>query len=647
MRLHLDIVTAEGYPGDDDQLSIQSIEFWNTYIEYVNDTLFSKDTDEPDPVWLPQVKSILMQAFQLLWKKMLTPPGDVAQDWGDDERDGFKEFRIDTADLFLSIFVLLGKDMLEQLVDLTVQSLEAKHWQAVEASLFCLNTLADNILEDSANEPIVQRVFQSTLFREIADFDTSLPSQARRTAIDVLGSYGSYIERHEEFLPDAVRFLFASLETPSLANAAAKSISSLCSTCRSSLTNELAGFLGQYQRFLESDTSDPYTKEKVIGAIAAIVQAVSPESAKAEPLHALLNYVERDIASAKQYKAAADDENADLFGITALECLASIGKGMQVPEDVPIDVYDDDEQIDSKTEIFWESEQGYSIQHRIVGCFSVLQIVGTQSQAVDAVCQVLRSGYAENVPGPFVLPPSVTVSFVQQCNVATPQLESVLSTASMMISHHSRHDSKRIDAEVEVIFGCVKDFIKILGHSKEDPPLAAACIELCNRLTDRYAPILFAKMDSSILDFLLSAITSPDSMPKKATCEFSTKLFTMKATRPTGTAQSNDLQQKLDEIVVVYGEKFVYCMVLEIGGLALRSQLDILCEPLKALLLNHPPARKWLQQGINALLNNNVGSNEKARFLQQLFSVQSDGKKLKEVVKAFWAACRGTVLSYG
>lgn len=58
VKLHLDIVTAEGYPGDDDQLSIQSIEFWNTYVEYVNDVLFSKDSGEADPAWLPQVCKI-------------------------------------------------------------------------------------------------------------------------------------------------------------------------------------------------------------------------------------------------------------------------------------------------------------------------------------------------------------------------------------------------------------------------------------------------------------------------------------------------------------------------------------------------------------------------------------------------------------
>lgn len=117
----------------------------------------------------------------------------------------FKEFRIDAADLFLSIFVLLQREMLQSIIDLTIQSLDARHWQAVEASLFCLTTLADNILEDAANEDLIKRVFESPLFKDIADTSVNIPLQTRRTGIDLLGSYGQYIERNPEFLPNALR----------------------------------------------------------------------------------------------------------------------------------------------------------------------------------------------------------------------------------------------------------------------------------------------------------------------------------------------------------------------------------------------------------------------------------------------------------
>ena len=641
VKLHLNILAANGYPGDDDELSIQSIEFWNTYIEFVNDTLFSKDQDDPDPAWLPRSKQIMQQVVELLWKKMWTPTNEVAKLWSDAESDGFKEFRLDSTDLMLSVFVLLGKDMLQQLVSLALRSLEATQWRGVEAALFSLNNLADNVLENVPSEQIIGEIFRSQLFRQIADFSQKIPAQVRRTAIDVLGSYGQYIERHPEFLPDTLRFLFASLEMAGLANGAAKSIASLCSACRTCLTGELPGFLTQYERFLESKASDPYTKEKVIGAIAAIIQALSPENAKAEPLRALVVNVEKDAAAAREYATAGDLEMAEVIGVTALECLASIGKGLQVPDDIPIDIYDDDENKDGKPN-YWESEEGQVVQQQIVGCFSVLQVVGTYSAAIDAACQVLRSGFTETEPGPFVLPASVTVSFVQQCSVATPQLDAVLSTACMLITQHSRKDSRRIDEEVKLICSSVAGFTQALGQSSNDPVVAMGCIDVLTRLMPYYCHVLFDGLTASTLEFTLSAISGSDNFPKRSACDFWTKLI-----KPQPAALSGDVQERINEVMAAYGPKFASILVHQIGGQALRSDLDYLCEPLKALLLNQGNVQTWLQHGLlDDFPSPNVPVCERTKFLRHVLSSRSDGKMTKGLAQAFWAACRGTVVSY-
>ena len=513
----------------------------------------------------------------------------------------------------------------------------------MEAALVCLNNLADNVLEDPSNEEVFGEIFRaSNLFREIGDFSQNVPSQTRRTGIDMLGSYGQYIERHVEFLQDALRFLFASLETATLANAAAKSISELCSTCRASLTGELPGFLEQYQRFLASKTSDPYTKDKVIGAIAAIIQALSPESAKAAPLLALLQNVENDVAAARAHAAAGESEMAELMGVTALECLASIGKGMQVPDDVPINLYDNDEKA-SGTPNFWESEEGSAVQQRIVGCFSVLQVVGTYSAAIDAACQVLRSGLTETNPGPFVLPTSVIVNFVRECSTATPQLETVLSTACMMITQHSRADSKRIDEDVSAIHARVNDFAESLGEPSNDSVVAMECINILARLMPYYTRILLGNTIYFILDWTLLAIEGPDPFPKRSACEFWSKLL-----KPQPARISEETQQRLNQVVATFGPKFASFLVFQLGGDAQRSDLDFLCEPLKTMLLHQGSAQAWLQQGIlhSTFPSPNVSPDNRVMFLRQIAGARGDGNRIRTIVKTFWAACRGTVVTY-
>ncbi|WPH00834.1 Hypothetical protein R9X50_00366400 [Acrodontium crateriforme] len=652
VKLQFEILKAPGYPGDDDELSIQAIEFWNTYIEHLNDQIFSSDHDVELPPYLDHSKAVLTQVVELLWAKMVIPPNDVSKDWGSDQSDGFKDFRLDASDLMLSICVCLGQSMLKQFIDMTLQSLHSKQWRNLEAALFCLNILSENIIENQSStvEDGIRPIFSSSLFREVGDFSQSMPAQTRRTAIDMLGSYGQYVERHAEYLPDALRFLFASLET-SLCNSAAKSISSLCSTCRVSLTSELPGFLDQYKRFLKSPTSDSYTKEKVIYAIACIVQALNPESAKVQPLHALLENIENDIQAAKEYNDAGEAGMVEVLGITALKCLTSIGKGLQVPEDVVINIYEEDEGVDVARDRFWQSGEGQAIQERIMGCFSVLQIVGAHGDAIEAACDVLRTGFAETEPGPFVLPPTVTVSFMQQCTLRTPQLETVLSTACTLITQHSRQNSVQIDAEATAICQQAVLFMQQLGNPSLDPGVAQSCIDVFGRLQDRYTHIFIDEASPiatdlpSVLNFMLQAIEGVEPFPKRAALQVWTRLI-----KPTTNKISDSIRERSAQIVVAYGPQLTGALIRQIAGMAWRSELDYICEPLKALVMNQPATKLWLEAAMTndsfPCVHEAVDDAAKRRFIQQIMGLRGDLRKMRDVTKEFYAACRGTVLSY-
>lgn len=91
VKLVLDFLASDGYPGDDLFLAFGSIEFWNTYIEYVNDEIFSVDVDDEQPKWAIHARQIAKRVVELLWQKLWTPTTDVAKDWRDEEREMFKE----------------------------------------------------------------------------------------------------------------------------------------------------------------------------------------------------------------------------------------------------------------------------------------------------------------------------------------------------------------------------------------------------------------------------------------------------------------------------------------------------------------------------------------------------------------------------
>nr|POE90351.1 importin beta-like protein [Quercus suber] len=668
VRLFFEVLRSPGSVGDADEISRDTIEFWNGYVEHViestgsngpddddphDDDLLDDDSDDDDPVdetpWLPHTRNVLTTLVELLLHKMKTPDLTTVSEWDDDSRQLFKDFRSDAGDLLLSIYLILSRPMLERITTLTLQSLSTKEWRGLEAAVLCLNLLADNVLEDQSSEDVLGAIFSSNLLREVADFDQQMPNQVRRTAIDMLRAYGQFIERHSEYLPDAVRFLFKSLQTP-LCTTAAKSIASLCSTCRAALTGELAGFLQQYQTFAAGPTSDPYTKQKCMRAIACIVQAVKPESAKVQPLLGLLENVERDCQTAREYIAQGNTEMAEITGASALSCLSSVGKGLQVPDDTPISLYENEQPHASGQISFWDQLEGQAVQQRIIGCFEVLQIVGTSGEAVEAACQVLRSGYAEMEPGPFVMPPAVTVNFLQQCALTTPQLEYVLSTTCLLISRHSRTGVPRIDNDVTGICRIVVSFIQQLGQPSQDPGIAQGCIDVIARLFPYYTHILLDEVAplsahvGIILHFTLQAIDCQDMMPKRSALDLWCKIL-----KPPAQSISDSVRRNIEQIVNMYGPHFAQVLVYQIAGKCLRSELDFFNDVLKALI-TYPAAKRWLE---DALFSSNmpqihpqVGDVEKRRFVQQLMVTRGDGRKMKDVAKNFFAACRGTVVSY-
>lgn len=653
VQLLFAILESPGIPGDDDEVSALSIEFWNTYIEYVNDVVHSREENSPLPLWLQHDKALCTHLTKLLLSKLKTPSQETSQNWSEAEIDAFREFRMDTADLMLSIYIRLGDAMLLQFITIALESLANQEWQNLEAAMYCVNALGDNALEEQDAEPHLALLFSSPLFRDIADFDLTIPLQTRRTAIDMLGTYGPYIERHSEYLPDTLRFLFASLENHGLCVSASKSIAALCSACRNSLTGEIQSFIEQYHRFAVGETSEPFTNEKVIGAIAAIVQAVSPEAAKAQPLSALLDIVDGMVGNARKTAEHSDSEKAHEIGVSAIQCLASIGKGLQAPDDTPIDLYEDIKNRQEDTDHFWKGQEGQNMQVRVVNtCYSVLQLFPGSGEAVDAVCQVLKQGFTEHEPGPFVFPPAVTVGFLEQCTLTTPQIESVLAITSTLIVQHSRRDVAHIDAEVDRAYRKAFTLIQSLAEPSQDPGIAQACIEVFHRMIPRYTHVLLDMSSTSgdlvqpILDFAIKAIDGADLLPKRSAAEFWSKII-----KPSVLPSGETVRTRLEQVVSAYGPSLCQALANQMVGRGQRSELDQLCEPLKALIQTRPQTRGWLEAALFSdalpeIVGPSVGETEKRRFVQAVVGVRGDSRKTRDIVKNFYAACRGTVFSY-
>ena len=451
------LLTCDGYAVAEDEICAPALEFWNMYTEFMIDSLFAES--ENKAAWLdPAIKHIL-QAIEECWAKLRLPDQEEAETWDSEIRTGFKAFRADVKDLLQASYTLLGVDILEKFTDLLLRSLKTRAWIELESTLFCLNALADCTADEASVDRTLVRLFGSPLFSVLSNDESMIPTKTKQTAVHTLGHYTAFFELHTDFLPSALDFLFTALQFSTLAVAASKSILQLCSSCRKALVPELGTFIQQYEASLARPGADITTKEKVMGAVAAIVQAIPSEELKIQPMDKLLHFVEADIQKSMALARAGQTENALEVALSALRCLASMGKALQAPDDLPIEL----DKNDSRTSV-WDHDSGASIQARIVDCLEVIPgLFRADGEIIEAACDVLRSGYKETLPGPFVFAPQVTVDFVSRYTLETPRLDYVINTACAFLTSHNSDVSPRMTDAANSLLIYILNIIHLLG----------------------------------------------------------------------------------------------------------------------------------------------------------------------------------------
>ena len=438
----LELLSCNGYGGLEDEVCSQALEFWTTYTEFVVDSLFDNEEEEK-PAWMGVAKQRLEAVIEACWLKIRMPQHEVAATWDSDARSSFKNFRKDVHDLLLSSYRLLGVDIFRKLAHLALQSVDNHAWLPLEATLFCLNALADSVVDDEAVDDILSEILGSQIFIIMTNTEEKIPAKTRQTAVSMISSYTAFFERRTEHLLGMLNFLFESLRSPALAHVVAKALFSICSSCRKTLASEVNTFLQQYEQILEWDCIDLSVKEKLIGAISAIIEAMPKDEAKILPLGRLIGTIEKDVESCFEAISTSNTTESYSIGIGALKSLGSMGKALQAPDVAVIDL---DTDVSQST--FWTDGPGTPLQSRILQIIDVLMPKMSQNcEAVEAACQIFRAGYKERTPGLFVFPLKVSVDFVLSSTLNTARLDYVLDTAGIcLLSRASDAEHSVIDA---------------------------------------------------------------------------------------------------------------------------------------------------------------------------------------------------------
>ena len=434
----LELLKGDTHAEFESEICAEALEFWMTYTEFAIDAVFV--SGESTPNWIKTARQYVEAAVEACWTRIRMPPHEVLITWDPDTKSLFKEFRKDVHDLLQSSYRILGVDVLGKLTLLALQSLKDHAWLPLEATLYCIDALADLTTNEPSADDILSKLFTSSLFADMIKAREPIPAKTRQTTVTMVSRYAAFFEKHPEQLSAMLNFLFGCLEAPALVNAVSKAIFSACSSCRAVLTEDLGTLLQQYETLLTWESIEANVKERIIGAVASVVEALPSEEDQFAPLTQLFQTVEKDAAKCIQGMTTTQSEESQESGITALRCLVSMGKAMQAPDDIIINL---DAEAASST--FWTEGQGALLQRKIIEILrTITGLLKWKTEAVEAGCHILRVGYKESTPGPFLFPLQVTTDFVLSGKLDNARLDYVLETAGMALGSRLHVDENAL-----------------------------------------------------------------------------------------------------------------------------------------------------------------------------------------------------------
>ncbi|ORY69497.1 armadillo-type protein [Pseudomassariella vexata] len=652
------LLSAQGYAVAEDKIFVPALEFWSEFVETVGDEVDSGSAD-----WKMQTLSTIMQVVSHCWRKIQYPPISDFSSWDSTERIGFGDARKDVADLLQSVYTFSGKQLLSLFADLTLQGLSSMAWAELEAAAFCLGSLSDCIPDDGACDDDLTTVFGSPLFELLREGRSTVPVRARQTCLSLIERYTDYFERRAEFLPAALNLLFTAVNEQHLAGPSAKSIYKLCSSCRGLLTSEVDAFLDQYASLRTNPNLDSLIEEKIAGAVASIIQAIPEESRRFDAFRRLLLLIATDVEQCLQLKAydgtvdpndpvvlraydtsqrpevpVASSEVSSQIAVRALRCLLGTSRGLQAPSESLIDL---EAEAKAALPVNPDLEQ---IQKSIIGILDRLKnTFAESSETLGVICSILRAGFSETEPGPFVFPPQMVTDFLT--SPWQNRVASAVYTANVFVS--SLHNGSNKNQEAEAISQFLPwaiSLIQQLADPADDPELAQYVIELAQQAMTKRPDIFMQLQPTSSLEYLfmfsIRLLNGSEPLPKFAAADFWTSFITLRAPDECTNTAINSASTHLGPILSK-------SLIHNVGGNASRSELDKLSDPLKKMVVQHVNARHWLEAALGdaAFPSTKVSSDDKALFLKKILNLRGS-RATNQVIREFWLSCRGSDFAY-
>lgn len=455
------LLGCDGVLGFTDDIFVQALEFWATFVETMTDTLYDGTMAATAYEWQPFAMSQVMDAVSHCCRKIQMVDHDVWNDMDSAMKVAWTEARKDVADFLQSVYALKRESLLTIFVSMLLQAIPTRDWAQIEAALFCIGAISDCVGDSEEADENLHKVFSSELFQLVrpGPARADIPHRLLQTSLSTIERYSDFFERHQQYLPAALELLFGVVgEDGGIGGSSSKSIMTLCSSSRSLLKDHVEIFLQHFQRIHDLGI-DSVAEERIMTGVASIIQAIPQDDQKLGCLEQLLALLNLDAQHCLQLTAQPDSANEPgmkqwletrlrvdmltqdtapasaseaslLVAERLLKLMVSLARGLQSLSDGPIDL-----DAEETRPVPISNERLLMIQNHTMAMINQLhQVFGQNGEVTETICHIFRAGFSETEEGPFVFPPGVVIEFLTTKTSSSPRIGPVIATACSLVS---------------------------------------------------------------------------------------------------------------------------------------------------------------------------------------------------------------------
>jgi len=526
----------------------------------------------------------------------------------------------------------------------------------IESVLQILNGLVVSY-EPSTSTTGLTHIFKSDGFRLLLESTTSdkMSNRLKSIIVRFLDDYSFYFKEDAAQIPSLMLMLMQLLEQnisadSRLADSSAKAFASICSQCRAVLVNQLGDLLDFCKRALNMPGLSTFQKEKIYSGMAYVIESLTDQKLQIDSLTVLMEQLYGELANNASSIRQGDKLQGEEPIAMNLQCLAGFIKAFHSRDQpIVVDVEDDN---NTRRDI-WTTDEGRKVALRLVDCIKFVEVVPLDGDAWDSICSILRISLSETQPGPFTLPSEFISRFLQTMKMTSPRAETLISTACTFISAKSRRDTPREVGNVTGLYEAVFGILSELQNPNTDPELAQLCTEFFEQLIPRYSDVLLGSAPdrlSYLIDFQLKSLTGTAPMLKRISASFTSALLLLPTSISKGEITLSedipDLQNHIKQYIDAILPLFVSAVTHQVCGNAQRSELDAIAKVMRSCIVaTGPLAKSLFEQSLTNFTSPNITDTDKRNFIQKILMLRG-GKGSTDVIKEFWAKCKGTISSF-